>query len=153
MMKRNQLIMMNMNYALMLHVVLVLLCSASISFAEPRYDKFGGLVQRGAVERQGYIDFLELSNEHGRVVINDEEYRLADGALLYTRYGSQASLAIYKVGMPVQFYSVQGKITNMWPVDAQSLEDAGQTRPKLEDDPEGKEDRDTIYREGGIWKN
>ena len=151
-MKHNQAIMTNMQYALILHVVLVLL-SVSVSFAEPRYDKFGGLIQHGAVERQGHIDFLELSNEHVRIVINDSGYRLADGALLYTQYGSQSSLAIYKVGMLVHFYSVRGKITNMWPVDSQSLEDTERARSKLEDDPEGKQNRDTIYREGGIWKN
>jgi len=128
-----------------------ILLGGSNACAEPRYDKFGGLIERGAIEKHGVIDAINEISKGIVFIIDDTEYRIMPGARLYTSYGSQASPAIFKTGMSVMFFANKRKISNMWPEDVSGEELPIPAKEQKKGAAGAK--HDTIYKEGGAWKN
>jgi len=138
-------------FALPFFLVVASLVQVTSVQAEPRYDKFGGLIERGAVKYQGYIDLLVNSVSGTKLIIDDTEYRLGTEPKLYTIYGNRVSIKVFKVGVPVVFYAVKGQITNMWPDDSVNEKKTASDNDQQTTPPSTKHHE--IYREGNTWKN
>ena len=119
--------------------------------AEPQYDRFGGLIGRGAEKYQGHIDLLSNSASGTKIIIDDTEYRLGTESRLYTIYGNRVSIKAFKVGMPVVFYAVKGQITNMWPDNSGNEKKNASDNDQQPTPPSIRHHE--IYREGNTWKN